>query len=57
MGTFRMGTSLMWASVPDVVRRAYDALEWTVHPGGGAAGRAEVYEDDGETTDYVKGRW
>jgi alpha-glucosidase (family GH31 glycosyl hydrolase) len=36
--------------------RAYEGLEWTIHPGGAAAtGSGRVYEDDGETLDYLKG--
>lgn len=39
-----------------VARRQYRTLVLTVYPGA-AAGRTEIYEDDGETTAYVSGKF
>jgi hypothetical protein len=36
-------------------RSAYDALEFTVYPGG--CGSTSLYEDDAETTGYATGSW
>lgn len=37
-------------------RRQYTALVWEVYPGA-ASGTVSLYEDDGETTDYLSGKW
>lgn len=47
-------------SLVGLAASAYHELEWTLYPGGdGGDGSAQVYEDDGETIDYLphEGAW
>ena len=43
------------ANVSGISAQQYRALEFDVFPGGRGSGRAEVYEDDGLTTDHLLG--
>ena len=41
-------------SLVGLAAAAYDAIEWTVHPGSqSSSGGGRLYEDDGETTRYL----
>ena len=42
------------ASTIGLAAQPYDFIEWTIYPGA-KAGNGTMYEDDGETYDYLKG--